>query len=522
MADYDSIPIGSLNDFIVKLDGTELTDVDYSTLKIIYELNSTPSSAVFILARRHDNLDYKLDSVYSQITNENKVEVYDGTYKIFTGYIIEISALSSTDTVQVLAKDARYKFSRTSLNIWYGGKWEEDENNLDTYIKYEKTIGTAIQEVINAVSSFISGYDGVPFQTSFVPEYVEAYNDCASLLNTLIGQTANASWYLDENEQLKYQMIANGTIKSLPLSSLNEHRHVYDVILSDVTLNKQKSGYAKTLNVKLGKHIIRNWARRYYTGWSSGWIQFGNTLKEKISFGFQQWGEVGNKWYIGILGTIYNYVDPDGWVLKSTVVVQYQSKDSDDDLDDITVGSGSPIKTLYLTSYGKKETNTRWEERINPTPTQGLIQPGDGGGFGGSTESSEEVPYLTYIKEESYDYTIFAQDMANFDLNQNNQLQTDAKVTLLLDAYKYYNLKMDNRINLSNTINTTIYKNNNGFPLNINRVLIDCGTRVVTLTLTNYGKSWYVKTANYLSNFIPPSVNYVMRKKPTIKYSSNV
>ena len=80
---------------------------------------------------------------------------------------------------------------------------------------------------------------------------------------------------------------------------------------------------------------------------------------------------------------------------------------------------------------------------------------------------------------------------------------------------------MSDRINLSNTLNSTIYKNNNGFPLNINSIKIDCNTRIVTLSLTNLGKSWYVKTANYLGNYTPSSVNYVMKKEPVVRYSGS-
>jgi len=500
--DFDAITVGSLNDFTVKLDGIELTDVDYSTLSVQYNLNKTPSTASFHLARRHDNFDYKLDGITSsEISNENKIVVYDGTTKLITCYITQINALSQTDTVSVVAEDARYKMSRNSMEIEYGGKYKQSDDDAEVYETFEKNVGVALSEVFSAISGYINGRDSVPFATSFVPEYVKTYNDYASLLDSLIKQTANASWYIDENERLRFQKVGSGNIKELSLSSLNGSRYAYDTIVTDVNLNKQKSGYVNSLNIKLGKHVINKWSRWEFTGWMDSYIDFANNLKDKTNFCFQQWGQMGIKWYCGINKTIHGYFSighGGGWVLKPTVVVQCQTKKSNEDLDDIIVGSGYPQKTIHLNSYGKKESNVRWEERV---------------------KESDEKPYLCYVTDDSYDYTDYALDFANFDLSQNNQLQTSATVTLLLDAYKYYGIKLNDRINLNNTINSTIYKNNNGFPLNVTNVSIDCATRIVTLNLTNYGKSWYVKTENYLKNVTLPKVRYVMEKGIIAEYS---
>jgi hypothetical protein len=117
-----------------------------------------------------------------------------------------------------------------------------------------------------------------------------------------------------------------------------------------------------------------------------------------------------------------------------------------------------------------------------------------------------------YITDENYDYSEFLLDLANFELSQNNKMQSSANLLLLLDAYKYYNLSFMDLINLSNTIQFGIYANNNGFPLNIENIQINCATRTVNLNLNNYGKSWYVKTINCLKNYIPPITQYIQSK----------
>jgi len=500
------IIIGSLNDFIVKKDGVELSDVDYSTLKIIYNLNSTPSEATFVLARRHDNFNYDLDGNYSQVDNENKIEIYDNTRKLFTGYITQIQGISSNDTVGITAHDARYKLSRNSLDIWYGGKIEVNDDYIPggfspsvQNITTKRTIGEALSLVFTACSSYLAGTPSPSFTTSYTPEYMETESTLSELLDTLIGQTANANWYVDENEVLQYQRVSQGSIKEIALSSLNSQRLAYDAILTDVSLNKQSSAYAKSLNVKLGKHIIRRWARRYFTGWAEDYIEALNKISEKIVFAFQQWGNTGRKWYCGIFSVLYSYATSTDWIVKTTLVAQYQSKDTDEDLDDITVGSGLPTRTHYLNYYGKKETNNRWEE-----------------------EQRENDVYLVSVTEESYDYTTYATDLANFELSQNNQLQTEADISMLLDAFNYYNISLENRINLVNTIDSNIYKNNNGFPLNIDRIEINCATRTVNLSLSNYGKSWYVKTASAISNYNPSRTITLYKKERVIQYSQGL
>jgi hypothetical protein len=235
--DYDTTLIGSLDNYLVKKDGVTLSDVDYSTLNIILNLNSTPSRCEFILARHHDNLDETLTGSSSIITAENKIEVYDGTIKLFTGYITEINAVSSRDVVSIVAEDIRYVFARQSMELEYGGQWRQDSNgywlnnpndyvpddvdpdhtviNTPVFQKFEKNISSAISEVLGNIGSLISGYDVLPFSGSFVPEYNKTYNDYGTLLDDLLRNTANVNWYIDENEQLRFQKVAQGTIKTL-------------------------------------------------------------------------------------------------------------------------------------------------------------------------------------------------------------------------------------------------------------------------------------------------------------------
>jgi hypothetical protein len=357
---------------------------------------------------------------------------------------------------------------------------------------------------MTSVGSLVSGYDSLPFSGSFVPEYVKIEKDYASLIDDLIRQTANCNWYIDENERLRFQKIGSGAIKALPLASLNAKRHPYDLILNNVQLNKITSNYTKSLIVKRGKNIIQHWSTRTFAGWiNTDFFTFMKTLKEKTSFVFHSVRNQNPIYYTGVNGTAISYYVYGSWRSYPEIIIQWEDTNASYNLPDITVGSGLPKKTLHLTSYGKKVSNLHYAE---------LIKSGENPNNSPANPPNSDKSYFCEIRDDNYDNSSFLLDLANFELSQNNKMQSSANLSMLLDAYEYYNISFSDLINLSNTIQSGIYSNNNGFPLNIDNVRINCATRTVDLNLTNSGKSWYAKTGSCLKNYSQPKVTYLYPK----------
>ena len=226
-----------------------------------------------------------------------------------------------------------------------------------------------------------------------------------------------------------------------------------------------------------------------------------NSVSEKIAFCFQQWGDFqSNRFYVGINQTLNSYISTTERILQSFITFQWLRVDTTKDLTDVSLGSGEPHKIIYMTSYGTQDINSKWEERQKIT-----------------TEGDES--WLVSVMEENYDRTEYLIDMANFELNQSNKLLTTSNVTCLLDAYKYYNIKQSDLINLGNTLQANIYNNTNGFPLNISSINIRFANRTVTLNLTNYNKTYYEKTTNYLKNYTQPKVEFLSKKESTVSFS---
>lgn len=539
---YASITPKSLSDIIVKKDGTELLDVDYTTLKIQFNLNKTPSEASFVLGRRHDKLNYTLEDIYSEITNENKIEIFDGTIKLFTGYITNIDAESSSDTVSISARDIRYKINTKTLDLEYGGKYDSETNSI---IRIDVT--TALNTIFTEISTLITGHEDISF--ACVPEYTQSYSDCGSHLDSVLRNVANMNWYTDENEYLRFQKIENGNVKTLSLCGLNIQRHPYDVIIDNINLNKYLENYVETYDVKLGKKVTQQWTHQLVglTGknpvntegeligvpveitQNREAVLADEQLQNLSVFGFQnfyrQFGTIHRgTYFVGEdVSPLYGLgvVETNGFesvLFEGYWIYQYLGIDKNEDLDSIIVGSGTVKKTLYLTEYGKQINNSYWEVRKDEEsiPTNGIVgtPPGDRPGNWDSYHDN----WIYEIVDSSYDYTDYAEDAAKFELSHNNKLLTEANATILLDAYEYYNLSFKDLINFNNTIEADIYNNNNGFPLNISSITIDCSTRQVTMNLSNYGQTYYERMADITSKMTIKTEKKLYRQYSVFHY----
>jgi len=103
---YDNInPLGR-EDFHVYIDSVEVDDVLLPSIKVT-KSDEDYDQAYFELARYHDKLDYTLDSVLSEITNQNNVEIKYGTTTIFTGTIKRVNGTTS-EKVLVTAESGEY------------------------------------------------------------------------------------------------------------------------------------------------------------------------------------------------------------------------------------------------------------------------------------------------------------------------------------------------------------------------------------------------------------------------------
>lgn len=514
---YNEITPKPIDNLHVYLDGVELTDYNVETLVLSFSLNNNPSTLNMELYRYHDNFNYTVSGVLSTIDEENKITVYDGTKLLFTGYITVIDANSESENVTITAEDIRYKLSKISYKkydpsstramddgyvyeIEYGGKYNTDTNSY-TMISTK----TALEEIFTLISSYISGYDTIEF--GFIPEYTTTESDYASLINTLVSISGNYNWYVDENEKIRFQKIESGNIIDLQMSDIAGRRNLYDILVNNITLNRKTSDYYTSFYVCFGKRHYRQYVRGQIQYFSEYRRPSGiENAKEYMLLEYQKNGL--SRWYYDYSGYIYIKTItsfPVNLNYDRYYQAQYLLNDSYVDIPPVKIGTGNLTKRVDYSSYGYKLKTSRLEEKTFDESTK----------FG----AISTYTWLCETIEDYYDYRNYALDNAYFDLSQNNKLITEANISIILDAFNFYNIDFKKRINIINTVDPTIYKNNNGFPLNIESYSINLGTRLVTLNTTNYGKSFYQRSGNYINTYRPEKTVKVSPKLPGVIFT---
>jgi len=267
----------------------------------------------------------------------------------------------------------------------------------------------------------------------------------------------------------------NYVTTDLPLCGVEETRHLYHVINNNVTINKAIDDYDdpdkepsiyKGIQIDLGN---AEWERDSDSAKSSLMsIEEFENFKPKQNYTYfwfvtaYNWAEkysISN-YYVGTSLTSLS----DG--LWTDIQVSYIRQRFFDntilDNGNYTVGS-APYKEISVKS-GSFHSRSRWEDKED-----GLYR----------------------VRGEWWEWENYARGVADVeyeklkDINGDIGIFTESTVTLTIDALLYYNLGLLNKINITNTTEAGIYKNDNGFPLRIKEVSIDSNTMIVTLTLDN-------------------------------------
>jgi hypothetical protein len=526
VSDFDLLDAESLNNIIVYLDSIELTDIDYDTLKIKLVKNSTPSRAEFNLKRYYDKFDYKLTGEYSQISNKNKIEIYDGIKKIFIGYITSINCQGDGEIVSVIAEDARYKLRDNSIELYYGfyAANEKAIKEEEGKIIYENT-KNAMQVILNqaVLMGYISGYEDLEF--GFIPEGTGVNEAYGTIIDTLLSISGNYFWYIDINEKICFGKLQGGTTKELTLNLDTEHAHIYNILDHYVKINQAYNNYNTALNI-----IFSEYQQKTYTRWTAVLFSYPADLKDEFTFfQFRRQSPTGH--VIKYIAEGQNYYPTSSYELiyfpnglPYFFHISQRMKYSYITPEQIIIGTGGTVKTTRV-SVSNKTIGTIYKE-ISGSDLRNYYYGNThlkiyanayeitGSSLGVWTDASDVI-YLCEITEEGNDTYDYVVDGANYELSQNNNLLTEGNISILLDAINYYDISLKDRINIGNTKQSGIYQNSNGFPLNIQSIVIDCSNRVCSIELSNEGKSFYSRTVNVNKYYNKQKIKVLYRKDGT-------
>lgn len=372
---YEKVSGITADDIEVFINSSLSTDIVQSSLRIM--LNADEDSQVqFILSRKHDRIDYTLDGVYNQISNNNEIDIYINSIHIFNGKVTNIDCSGSEEQVTV----------------------------------------TAIGE-----------------------EYTH-----------------------------------NTNVVTLNLPGLNEKLHLYHVLMDNISIKNpyiapdaENPLYYKGVRIDKGIQEIESQEREDASiPWYSleeivpdqNYTYFWNVSGLNFITGESFQGLIGK-----YIGTSLSPVSSDTFLIDGVGYWKQRIKPNiKNTLGYYTVGQ-EPFKEIS-TKNGEYIAWDRWEDKA------------DG---------------LYIVLNPHYHYVNWAKAVANVEYQKLQTIngtilpRTSVSLSITIDAFLYYNLQLLQRINIGNTTQTSIYQNNNGFPLSIKSIIIDCSSMKVDINADN-------------------------------------
>jgi len=270
----------------------------------------------------------------------------------------------------------------------------------------------------------------------------------------------------------------NTNLVQLDLPSLNSQLGLYDVLVNNVDIDNpyvnsldENPEYYNGIKINLGEttqeHIYRSESFIYYTldelepdqNYTYFWYLEGENFVTGDSFFPAKY-----------IGTSLSPVSSDTFDITG---IRFKKQRN---FSTLTVSEGY----YYLGSAPYKEVSTnngqyipvfRWDDRED-----GLYQ-----------VISPHYNNIAWAKKFAANEFVKIKN-----INGSILPKTRVSLSITLDSFMYYNLKLLQRINVGNTTQSGIYKNSNGFPVSIKGISIDFGATPACVDITadnNYSQS---------------------------------
>jgi len=453
----DLVPI-KLTDFVVYIDNVQLNDVDVdlSTIEISHTQDEK-SITTFKLNRRHDNMNKDLLGNTRTITSQNVVKVTIRGVQEFEGKISNIECqYSNTEGVFITAtsEEPENEYANKTLPLpdldgrlhlfdvliqnpqIFNPFVDANDTNPEKYKGIFLPLG-------KKVTQSVTRYTQIDTTGSFADKIQNGKFNARQNWTYFWSPKVtnfNPEFKLGSNRTITFAYI--GTSLS-PVSSdlwnLERANHRYQRLFANKV---QRLGDGKIYVSQIEELNIGNASAIFSTLVSNGDINGS--------------GEVQNSFK-------NNVFDPEDWNINLTISVKRVLFSLLDNSFGIYLGD-APYKEVSASRNDVLIPKFRWEDH------------NDG---------------LYSVIDEAYDFREFCQIIAQLELkklkNINDDILPDTSCTMSLavDAYYYWELKLLNRINVNNTINPGEFFNNNGFPLAIKQIKITASDRKVTLTTDN-------------------------------------
>ena len=434
----------SRDDFRIFIDGVEAFDVKKDEINI-YHTENEKSRATLILARNHDNLDYTLEGVYSQITNQNAIRIELDGHIEFNGFVNQIDAASDTEHVQLIAfTDDPKSDERSLVNL----SIPSINERLTIYhalihnptIENPRVLADDLNPSIYKGVFIDSGWDekqNVSRWTSFLDSAVVAQD------------VSNGIFIPKQNWTYFWFAKATNFITGVYWATLN---------------------YIGTSPSSLANDTwdITGLSYRYQRKFDSTKIRLGTGIVYANDFKYN---------YNPAAVAMYNALAPHDYVTYTYTTMENVVRSK---IHGFSTSDLATVLSIMESNIGS---------RLGTAPYRKVSSKC---GRLVAVDQWEDKPDGLYVhRDESYDYRAFAQQVLSLEYQKIQNIngtvlpKTSATIELFIDGYYYYNIALLKRLNIDNTTAENIYKNQNGFPVSVKSIEINSGTMKVQLRCDN-------------------------------------
>jgi len=493
IADLAHTPIAR-TDFHVYVNGTELTDVKLDSIEITHTADEK-SMARFVVARKHDQVDYKLDGTHQQLTGQQPVTITIAGNEEFgydtPAYIWDIDTKSETESVVITAyselpkQDVR---STVTLSI--------PSINEKLHI-YHALVDNPVIE-----NPFIMPDDpNPPFYQGIVIDtgYQEVQYGTQLTNNFAFGQQTaeqRANWILGSGDSGIYDFDGD----SQYFTPLPNYTYFWFVTATNFLTGETLQGTPGTAGSGDGADFSSSLA---YIGTSLSPVTSDAWIITDINFWAQR---------------VYPYTKLRGPMPGESII--YTS-----DLFGVTLFNDSVLRDHSPMTYSGSEIDSMRFALITASNPQNVgftsgaynslnastklldvIDSRFGVHFGSapykkvSAKNGWKAPTITwedqadglYVHEDAgFNYLGYINQVGALELKKIQNIngtilpKTKCDVELFMDGYYHYSIALLMRINIDNTTTAGIYNNNNGFPCSVKTIHISAKDMKVTLGCTN-------------------------------------
>ena len=524
-----------------------LDDVDTRTVEWSWVMNDRPGTCSFLVARKFDKFNNELDGSSSSLAVNQIIEIkFNGVLK-FYGYIVNLDVSANRETVIVRGLDRKYKIAKELCSIDYGRHSESGYDSTGSMLTYilddlvTKGYISSYTGIPTGMVTELREQDGVPYgmlitelldqsgnyKWNVTPGGVlNIYEQGNGVLKEISYQESSRQIGLYDVIDCRFTMndisnmittaeVVMGTESVETYSSYNR-RFLRDAYLSKAWSSNQESAakteYLLNLNMVMRGMLVGNttrvsnalmdvWRRYSIPGWTEGSF-IDPTVKPFITrdaynvtvSGFYtrkyvhtyaiSWRSYGGDWSI-----------ENGYVRFSMPQVKATQTNYDiisDLVDTIHLSStNSPRITM---AFFKKETLI-----VATYPTIFDVTYIGSGGVGYKRRlifAGLGIAFPVYWNEyldnvlvwhykPGYNDTAYATDRAKLFLSRVNDPITQGNFAITFDAQDYYGIDLGKKVNIINTEDVGIYRNTNGFPIDVEEIRFDAGNYLCTVSGRN-------------------------------------